>query len=225
MSAAYAISDNSPAGVPAANFNGAGGDALLDVIEAMGVRMSFGKDEEIYGQGEEADLVYRIVRGHVRTVRCMADGRRQVGGFHGVGDVFGVEAGAEHRFSAEALDDCVLMVLRRSVLRSQAAADPRIERRLWALTVHELEMAQEHMLLLGRKTACEKVASFLLVMAADEDCIELAMGRQDMADYLGLTIETVSRMLTQLQCSGFIAFPQTRRLKVRDRRGLADLSE
>jgi CRP/FNR family nitrogen fixation transcriptional regulator len=224
MSAAYTIADELHTGRPA-NSNEAGGDPLFEVIDAMGVRMSFGKDEEIYGQGEEADLVYRVVRGHVRTVRCMADGRRQVGGFHSAGDVFGIENGAEHRFSAEALGDCVVMVLRRSVLRSQAAADPRIERGLWALTVHELELAQEHMLLLGRKTACEKVASFLLDVAGDDDCIELPMGRQDIADYLGLTIETVSRMLTQLQCSGLIAFPQTRRLKVRNRQGLADLSE
>ena len=224
MSAAYRVAEEHSAGFPA-NANEAGGDPLYEVIDAMGVRMTFEKDDEIYGQGEDADLVYRIVRGHVRTVRCMADGRRHVGAFYAAGEVFGLETGLEHRFSAEALGDCVVMVLRRSVLRSQALADSRIERRLWALTAHELELAQDHMLLLGRKTACEKVASFLVDIAGGRDCIELPMGRQDMADYLGLTIETVSRMLTQLQCSGLIAFPHTRHLKIRDRQALAELSE
>lgn len=202
-------------------------DPLVEAIDVMGLRMSFAKDEEIYGQGEEADLIYRVVRGSVRTVRFMADGRRQIGGFHHAGEIFGFECGPEHRFCAEALGEATVMVLKRSALRGLTERDPGLERSLWTLTVEQLGHAQDHMLLLARKTACEKVSSFLLEIAdlAGRDEVDLPMGRQDMADYLGLTIETVSRMLTQLQNSNLIEIAHSRTLKIRNRRGLVDLSE
>jgi CRP/FNR family nitrogen fixation transcriptional regulator len=206
---------------------GAAGDPLADAIDQMGVRMVFAKDEEIYGQGEDADLIYRVVTGCVRTTRFLADGRRHIGGFYYPGDIFGMEPGPEHRFSAEGLSDCAIVVLKRSALRHLMERDHDMERRLWALTVHELAHAQELMLLLGRKTACEKVASFILDMAdrAQSERFELPMGRQDMADYLGLTIETVSRMLTQLQQSRVIEISGCRTLRIVNRTALEDLSE
>ena len=213
--------DRRPAG------QGDAADPLAQAIETMGVCMSFAKDEEIYGQGEDADLISRVVTGSVRTSRFMSDGRRQVAGFFHAGDVFGAEPGPEHRFSAEGLSDCTVQVLKRSALKGLADRDLRLERRLWALTVDELRHAQDHSLLLARKTACERVASFLLEMSDrfGRDDLELSMGRQDIADYLGLTIETVSRMLTQLQNSKLIEIAHSRTLKVRDRQGLIDLSE
>lgn len=222
MSAAYVIGAYDPYHAPAISNDDR--DPLIEAIEGHGVRVTADKDEEIYGQGETAQNVYLLIAGHVRTVRYLADGRRQVGGFHRPGDVFGLETGADHRFSAEALTDCTIVVLKRSALRDQVERDPLIERRLWALTLRELEHAQDHLLLLGRKTACEKVATFLLDNAGAGDDIDLAMGRQDIADYLGLTIETVSRMLTQLQCSRLIAFPQLRHARITNRQGLVDLS-
>ena len=105
--------------------------------------------------------------------------------------------------------------------------NPNLERRLWAVTVRELEHAQDHMLLLSRMTACERVASFLLESSGrvGADRFDLAMGRQDMADYLGLTIETVSRMLTQLQRSNLIEVCSLRTVHIRARQTLAELGE
>ena len=203
------------------------GDPLAQAIEAMGVCMTFAKDEEIYGQGEDADLIYRVVSGSVRTSRFMSDGRRQVAGFYHAGDVFGAEPGPEHRFSAEGLSDCTIQVLKRSALKSLADRDLSLERRLWALTVDELRHAQDHSLLLARKTACERVASFLLEMSDrfGRDDLELAMGRQDIADYLGLTIETVSRVLSKFKGRGVIRLRSLRQVEVRNWNLLRQLAE
>jgi CRP/FNR family nitrogen fixation transcriptional regulator len=226
---AMSISYHTPSGgfVPGGWAERSNEDPLVEAIDAMGVLMTFAKEEEIYGQGEETDLIYRVVRGCVRTIRFMADGRRQIGGFYNPGDVFGVEPGSEHRYAAEGVSDCAVVVLKRSALRGAIERDRDVERRLWALMVGELEHAQDRLLLLGRKTACEKVASFLLEMAdrANANHFDLPMGRQDMADYLGLTIETVSRMLTQLQQSNIIEIANCRTLRIRNRQALTDLSD
>lgn len=193
----------------------------------VGVRMTFAAGEEIYGQDEEADMIYRVLRGAVRTTRLLSDGRRQIGDFYYGGDLLGLEAGPVHRFSAEALGDCEIQVIRKSALKLYGDEGVRIERMIWAETARELQRTQEHVMLLGRKSACEKVASFLLDMARRfrGEVAELPMGRQDMADYLGLTIETVSRMVTQLQADGLVRFFGCRKFEVRNPAGLAYLVE
>jgi len=190
---------------------------------ALGVRMPFAVGEEIYAQGEDADLVYQVVAGAVRTTRLMSDGRRQIGAFYYPGDLFGIECWAEHRFSAEALSECEILVVKRAALRHYGEDGRRLERAIWDATAVALERTQEHLLLLGRKTACEKVASFLLDIAdrLGGETTFLPMGRQDMADYLGLTIETVSRMLTQLQAEGLVEFSGCRRFRIRRPAALA----
>jgi CRP/FNR family nitrogen fixation transcriptional regulator len=177
-----------------------------DLMTQIGTRTLFCRDDEIYGQDEAADLIYQVVTGAVRTSYLMDDGRRQIGDFYYQGDVFGVEPGKEHVFSAEALSDAVVLVVKRSTARDAGAG--RLELLLGEAARRELKRAHEHVLMLGRKTACEKVASLLMNIAERSayDCVELPMGRQDMADYLGLTIETVSRMLTQLQVSSVVEF-------------------
>lgn len=202
-------------------------DALDDVMSQMGLRMTFARDEEIFGQDEEADLVYRIVEGAVRTTRLMSDGRRQIGDFYFAGELFGLEHGETHKFSAEALSDCTVQVLKRSALRKLSDADSAIERMVWQATARELDRAHEHVLLLGRKTACERVASLLQRLAErfGHDSAELPMGRQDMADYLGLTIETVSRMLSQLQQSAVIRFNGVRNFRIANQQALSRLAE
>ncbi|MCE2819914.1 MAG: cyclic nucleotide-binding domain-containing protein [Phenylobacterium sp.] len=121
----------------------------------MGVTMAFAKDEEIYGQDEDADLIYRVLEGAVRTTRVTADGRRQIGDFYLAGDIFGLETGPAHRFAAEAVRDSVILVIKATVLRTSGEDMQRLG---WEATRRELERAQEHVLLLGRKTACERVA-------------------------------------------------------------------
>ncbi|MBB3890023.1 CRP/FNR family nitrogen fixation transcriptional regulator [Phenylobacterium haematophilum] len=196
-----------------------------DLISRIGVPMTFAKDEEIYGQGERADLVYRMISGTVRTSRFMADGRRPIGDFYYPGDVFGLETTGSHSMAAEALSDCVILAASRQAILA-AGGEEELKDLMWDATVRDLESAREHLTLLVRKSASERVASFLLGLAQrrGETAVELAMGRQDMADYLGLTIETVSRMITQLQSSGVVEFESCRRFRVRDREALEDLA-
>jgi CRP/FNR family nitrogen fixation transcriptional regulator len=190
--------------------------ALTAAIERMGTRMTHRRNAEIYGQDDEAEMFFQVLRGVVRTSRFTSDGRRLVGDFYYAGDIFGLEPGPLHRFAAEALTDCELMVVRHSAVRAYAG-DVEVDRATLEATQLELERLQEHVVMLGRKTALERVGSFLMSIAQrhEDDEVDLPMGRQDMADYLGLTIETVSRMLSQLQGDRIVDFPSTRRFQVR----------
>lgn len=195
-----------------------------DTRSLPGAVIAYGQGEEIYAQAEETDLIYRVISGAVRTTRLDSDGRRQIGDFYYAGDFFGLEAGPEHRFSAEALCDAQIQVLKRASL---AVADDTvsIERMIWTATARELERTREHLMMLGRKTAREKVASFLHDVADRQggEIQTLTMGRQDMADYLSLTIETVSRMLTQLQAEGLVTFMGCRQFRIGNRPALTRL--
>jgi CRP/FNR family transcriptional regulator, nitrogen fixation regulation protein len=200
--------------------------AGADVIELMGTVMPFARNAEIYGENEPADYLYKVVSGTVRTYKVLIDGRRQIGAFHLRGDVFGFETGEEHTFSAEAITECRIAMVRRSALVALAARDNEIARQMWAFTARELNRVQAHMLLLIQ-SAQGRVAAFLLEMVgrvAADDTLELAMSRQDIADYLGLTIETVSRTLTQLERNAAIEVSTARRIVLRDHSALARLN-
>jgi CRP/FNR family nitrogen fixation transcriptional regulator len=197
-----------------------------DIIELMGTIMPFARNTEIYGENEPADYVYKVISGTVRTYKILVDGRRQIGAFHLAGDVFGLESGDEHTFSAEAITDCKVAVVKRSALTGLATRDNEVARQMWALTGRELQRAQSHLLLLV-KSAQERVATFLLEMAdrlEAQDAVELAMSRQDIADYLGLTIETVSRTLTHLEKSSAIEVSTSRRIVLRNHSALSRLN-
>ena len=191
-------------------------------IEMMGAPMPFARNSEIFGENEPAEYLYKVIGGTVRTYKVLNDGRRQIGAFYLPGDIFGLEVGDEHTFSAEAIVDCKVLVIKRSSLVALAARDSDVARQLWTMTATELQRAQDHIMLLI-KTAQERVAGFLLEMikrAPGATDLELSMSRQDIADYLGLTIETVSRTLTQLENSGAIAVPTSRRIVLRNRPAL-----
>jgi CRP/FNR family nitrogen fixation transcriptional regulator len=192
-------------------------------LELPGFAMTFDANEEIFGEEEPADFVYKVISGAVRTTRLLSDGRRQIGAFHLPGDVFGRECGQTHRFSAEAVAPCEIALIRRSAIERAAERDSGAARRLWSLTSHELEDLQDHMLLLGRKNAAERVGSFLLKLAkrASSAIIELPMSRGDIADHLGLTLETVSRTLSQMARDQAIALPSARRVVLRNPDALA----
>lgn len=191
--------------------------SLGELFAQFGVAMSFGAEEEIYAQGEATDFVYRVSEGAVRSARLLSDGRRQVGGLYYRGDLFGLEAGAVHRASAEAMSDTRVVAVRRSALKHYGELGERLERMLWRATGEELSQVRDHMLLLARKNAVERVAGFLddITHRLGGDWINLPMARQDIADYLGLTIETVSRMLTQLQADEVVQFDGCRRFRIR----------
>lgn len=190
-------------------------------IETMGVSMPFARNMEIYGENESADYLYKVVSGVVRTYKLLNDGRRQIGSFYLPGDIFGLEIGGEHTSSAEAVAVSKIQVIKRSAVIALAGRDKEVARQLWSLTATELRRAQDHIMLL-LKTAQERVVGFLLEMAERNLASEfdLPMSRQDIADYLGLTIETVSRTLTQLANSGAIAVPTSRHIVLRRRGAL-----
>jgi len=193
-------------------------DTLAGVIEVVGAAITFARNREIYGDGERADYVYKVVSGAVRTYKVLADGRRQIGAFYLTGDVFGLEVGDEHALAAEAVTEAKVLVVKRSALIGLASRDSEIARELWALMSRELARGQARILLLV-KTAQERVVGFLLEMAERRqtvDAVELPMSRQDIADYLGLTTETVSRTLTSLENDAAIALPNSRRILLRN---------
>jgi len=199
--------------------------SLSSYIDQFGTPMSFGANTEIYGEGEPAEYLYKVVGGAVRTCRILADGRRQIGSFYLPGEVFGLEPGDDHTFSAEATANSKILVVKRSALLALAGRDRTIANELWTTTCRELRIAQNHVLLLI-KTAKERVVAFLLEMAERAQSsgqIELPMSRQDIADYLGLTIETVSRTLTELARTAAIDLPATRCVVLRNRAALARL--
>jgi CRP/FNR family nitrogen fixation transcriptional regulator len=200
---------------------------VAETLAMIGATMQYDRNMEIYGEEEPAEYFYQVVTGAVRTYKVLSDGRRQIGAFHLPGDLFGLEAGETHSFSAEAVCNATVRLAKRSVVVAMAARDSGVAADLWAATARSLRWAQEHMLLLGRKTAEERVATFLLNMALaspSRETIELPMSRQDIADYLGLTIETVSRTLTHLESMAAIALPSSRRVVLRDRGSLQRLN-
>ncbi len=195
-------------------------------ITMIGTPAPYARNAEIYGENEQADYLYKVVIGAVRTYKLFNDGRRQIGSFYLPGDIFGLESGETHTFSAEAVTACKVLVINRASLVSLAARDGDIAHQLWAMAARELQRAQDHIMLLI-KTAQERVVGFLLEMAVrgtNPGVIELPMSRQDIADYLGLTIETVSRTLTHLEKTRAIAVPSSRRIVLRDRTALARMS-
>ena len=194
-----------------------------DMLDTMGVLMKFARNAEIFAEDEPAEYIYKVVSGAVRICKLMSDGRRQIGAFYLPGDLFGLESDELHDFSAEAIGDCTIRAVKRAAIFAEAAFQTRMVNQLWAQTMGHLQRAQHHILLLGRKNAQERIAAFLLDMAARlsrTGDMDLPMPRQDIADYLGLTIETVSRTLTQLERDGLIGIPASRRIVFRNRAAL-----
>jgi CRP/FNR family transcriptional regulator, nitrogen fixation regulation protein len=207
---------------------GASGEvgSLDQSMHLIGATISYPRNTEIFGEDEPADYIYKVVTGSVRTYKILSDGRRQVGGFYLPGDIFGLQFVDERIFSAEAITDAKVLVIKRSSLNVLAARDAAIAHELFVLTSRELRRMQNRILLLI-KSAQERVASFLLEMAerlSAGNAIELPMSRQDIADYLGLTIETVSRTLTSLETSAAIEVPTSRRIVVRNQSVLSRMN-
>lgn len=189
---------------------------------------TYTKGEEIYGEKEPADYVYQVKVGAVRTYKLLSDGRRQIGAFHLIGDIFGLENGSEHRFTAEAIVNTTVRLINRRSLEMVAESDVRVSRNLLSMTTANLQHAENHMLLLGRKTALERVAAFLVEMdrrLAVAVVMPLPMSRRDIADYLGMTLETVSRALSRLHELGIIGFigSNQRQIVLLNRQQLASL--
>jgi CRP/FNR family transcriptional regulator, nitrogen fixation regulation protein len=185
---------------------------------------------EIFGEAEPAEYIYQVASGAVRTHKLLSDGRRQIGAFHLPGDIFGVENGATHRFTAEAITATTARLAKRKSVDDVAKYDPSIFRMLITETNRNLNHVENHLLLLGRKNSLEKVAAFLfqmLLRSEEAGVIHLPMSRQDIADYLGLTVETVSRALAVFRRRNILGVEvnRPREVAVLDAKALADLAE
>ena len=154
----------------------------------IGAVHNFVQDREIFSEGADAEYFYKVVSGVVRTCKFLTDGRRQIDAFYVAGDIFGLEPNGDYRLSAEAVTDCTVVAYRKNKLDMFATGDGQLSRELLVFVTQGMTRAQDHCMLLGRRSAMEKVAGFLLDWngkSPARDMISLAMTRQDIADYLG----------------------------------------
>lgn len=190
-------------------------------LDAIAERLVLQAGEPLIRQGDAAGHVFNVTSGSVRVYKLLADGRRQITGFLFAGDFVGLATAKDYAFSVEAIEPTTLCRFRKEEYRSLIRERPALEGALLDRATHELEAAQDQMLLLGRKTAQERIASFLLSLRGRDpmrpprdDEVHLPMTRAEIADYLGLTIETVSRVLTRLKKSDIIRTPSLHAVQI-----------
>jgi CRP/FNR family nitrogen fixation transcriptional regulator len=201
--------------------------AALAGERVVSSQFKYRRGAEVFGEREDAMYVYQIISGAVRTYRQLSDGRRQINSFHLAGDMFGLENGATHRFTAEAIVETNVRIMQRRSLLHAMTNEGGATNLLGLITL-SLQHAENHMLLLGRKSSLERVAAFLLEM--DERLLHpnemtLPMNRRDIADYLGITLETVSRALSIMRDRKMLCLNgvTNRSIVLLDREGLAEL--
>ncbi len=183
----------------------------LRELSQLGRHVHFSACETVFAQEETTTSFYNLLQGVIRLYKLLPDGRRQIVGFALPGDFLGLAASTRHNFSADAIGNAVLCQFSKSAFARFSEDRPDLLRRINELAVRELSHAQDHMVLLGRRSAEEKVAAFLIgwrdrlvQVTGPSRTVPLPMSRQDIADYLGLTIETVSRTFTKLERDGVI---------------------
>ena len=185
--------------------------ASADPLDRLGTGAKYERNRTIYFEGDEAEHCYRVKSGTVRLCKVTEDGRRQIAAFLTEGDLFGWTDQGFYGFSAEAVTDVTLEKFSRARVEEAAKASPALGRRVLGLLSTQLASAHDHLLLLGRMTATERIASFLLALVRRQHAgarIALPMSRKDVADYLGLTVETVSRTMSALKRKGIIHFAE-----------------
>lgn len=198
----------------------------LSALDTLGIVCRFKRGETIFGEGEELQSSYRIVSGAVRLSRITEDGRRQIVEFRVAGDFIGLEWDGQYALDAEAVRDVTAVRFARTRLDRLMAQRTALRDHVAALIRKELRSAHEHLITLGCPGAKERVATFLLqlvrrVRANDGQTIDIELGRQDIADYLGLTLETVSRTLSEFQRIGAIGLPKRRQIVLRSKAKLS----
>jgi CRP/FNR family nitrogen fixation transcriptional regulator len=187
----------------------------------------FRPNEELFGEGETVDCIYKVIRGAVRSYKSLGKGRRKIEAFRLPGDIFGLDVGAEREFCAEAIDDVSVLIGRRRRGAGAVINCQTVHEELWSVTARELQRVQQHALLLA-KNSRQRVACFLVEMSGRLGAptfLEVPMSRQDIADYLGLTVETVSRTITRFEAKGLIEVPLARQIVFRDLDALRRLTD
>jgi CRP/FNR family nitrogen fixation transcriptional regulator len=181
--------------------------------------VSFEAGQEVVGEGDPTENFFLVMRGLFRAVKFTPDGRRQVFAFYMPGDLCGLEPDGEHKLTIEAVASAAMAVLPRHVCRLGMNNDPRLNAALFDGATRALTLSIDHMMMIGRSSAEERLAWFLMMLAARSggpkaQALDLAMQRQDIADYLGLTIETVSRTFTLFRDRGLVRLPHKRRVQI-----------
>jgi CRP/FNR family transcriptional regulator len=206
-------------------------EADLHRLSAAAIVTEIAAGSTFIEEAEPAHSFFNITRGTAKLFKLLPDGRRQITGFAGVGHFLGLAVSDIYAFSAEAIEPVRLCRFPRGRLRNLLDDFPAMEKRLLEVATNELVAAQEQMLLLGRKTARERLASFLVMQSRQGgDChhprmrFPLPMTRSDIADYLGLTIETISRTLTRFRSEGLIEIPGQSEVLILNRRALEKLA-
>lgn len=202
-------------------------------LRALGTMQRLRPEQSVFHEGDPAKRVFMVTQGALKLYTLLADGRRQITGFMFPGDFLGISVDEEYAFTVEALEQSELWWFSRDAFERFLAAHPQVERELYRMAAHELAEAQRQIVLLGRKAAHERLASFFLSLlrraqrasGAAVNNFDLPMSRIDIADYLGLTKETVSRMIAQLRGKGLIRLQTQNRVEVLDADGLQSTAE
>ena len=202
-------------------------------MRGLGTKQRLQPEESAFHEGDPARRVFMVTRGALKLYTLLADGRRQVTGFMFPGDFLGISVDEEYAFTVEALEETDVWWFSREAFDRFIGEHPKVERELYRLAAHELAEAQRQMVLLGRKAAAERLASFFVSLleraerasGVPETSFDLPMTRIDIADYLGLTKETVSRMLANLRSRGLIRLQAQNRVEVLDRGGLRAMAD
>jgi CRP/FNR family nitrogen fixation transcriptional regulator len=193
-------------------------DPMTAALAHLGSTLKVKRNAAVFNEGDPARHVYKVISGAIRTCRVLMDGRRQIADFYLPGDFFGLEGQSTHGFSAEAVADAVVISYPRAQLEQIADSKPAVQKLLMSLLCKSLSATQNHIVMLGRQTAQERLAWFLLrLMERSEDNpqLDLPMSRLDVADYLGLTIETVSRGISQFKRQHLIAVNGTHQVTLK----------
>jgi CRP-like cAMP-binding protein len=197
----------------------------LASIEAEGSNHRFEADRPLFREGDRAEFCYKILAGAVRICKLMPDGRRQVTNFFLPGSILGFDLETQHGFTAETIVESVVRRYSKAPLDRLANERPGVAQQMLTLAVGRLASAQNQALALSRKSAMERLAGFLIGQADARTNIALPMSRLDIADYLGLTVETVSRLFTRLRRDGIIELPTAQSVVIRDRDALDELCD
>jgi CRP/FNR family transcriptional regulator len=199
----------------------------LEQLKNLGWTLKLAPGQALFHEGDPVTRVFTLTRGTLKLYTLLADGRRQVTGFMHPGDFLGISVDDEHAFSAEALEPAQLCWFPRNRFDDFVEQHAPMERELYRIAAHELAAAQEQFVLLGRKTATERIASFILRLSerSNANTVHLSMSRSDIADYLGLTKETVSRVLSALKRERVIRLDALDEIRILDRAMLQELAE
>jgi CRP/FNR family transcriptional regulator, nitrogen fixation regulation protein len=199
----------------------------LAALDGIGAVIALRRDEPLFRPGDRAEFYFKVLKGAVRSCRVLADGRRHIGEFFLARDFIGLDAAGSYAFAAEAIVETTLIRYSRRKVEALAAEEPRIGQSLVEIMRSDLAAARERILLLGHMTAMERIASFLLDLSArrSDGRISLPMTRTDIGDYLGLTMETVSRAFSQLKSGGIITQHSLHELAIAKPTALVELTK